>query len=69
MFTETDRFEPLPNGCTRMHVFVKLNFPLPRLVRKLMARRIMLGTHHYDKLLTNTAKLAGEEYSALAGKD
>lgn len=69
MFTETDRFEPLPNGGTRMHVFVKLNFPLPRLVRKLMARRIMLDTHHYDKLLMNTAKLAGEEYFALAGKE
>lgn len=69
MFTETDRFEPLPNGCTRLHVFIKLYFPLPRLVRKLMAHRILIDTHHYDQVLMNTAKLAGEHYLALAGKD
>lgn len=67
--TETDRFEPLPNGGTRMHVFVKLNFPLPRLVRRIMARRIMLDTHHYDQTLLKAAKLAQEEYSALADQD
>jgi hypothetical protein len=69
MFTETDRFELLPNGCARLHIFVKLHFPLPRLVRKLMARHIMIATHHYDQMLMQTAKLAGEQYLALAGKD
>jgi hypothetical protein len=69
MFTETDRFAPLPNGCTRLHVFIRLHFPLPRLVRKLMARRIMIDTHHYDQMLMNTAQLAGEQYLAVAGKD
>ena len=69
MFTETDRFEALPNGCTRMSVFVKLNFPLPRFVRKVMAHRIMLDTYHYDETLKETAKRAGAEYFALANRD
>jgi hypothetical protein len=69
MFTETDRFEPLPNGGTKMTVFVRLNFPFPRFVRKIVARRVMLDTHHYDKTLMETARLAGEEYFALAAKD
>ncbi len=69
MFTETDRFEPLPNGGTRLYVFVKLNFPMPRFICKLMARRIMIDTHHYDQMLRETAKLVGEEYLALAGRD
>jgi hypothetical protein len=68
-FIETDRFEPLPNGGTRLHVFVKLILPLPRFVRKLIARRIMLSSMHYDELLMQSAKLAGEEYFSLAGRD
>jgi hypothetical protein len=65
-FIETDRFEALPNGGTRMYVLIKLNFPLPRLVRKLIARRVLLGTHHYDKVLMDTARLASEQYLAAA---
>jgi hypothetical protein len=61
-FTETDRFEPLPNGGTRMQVLIKLNFPLPHFVRKLMARRVLLDTHHYDRVIMEAARLAGENY-------
>jgi hypothetical protein len=64
MFTETNRFEPLPNGATRMQVLMKLNFPMPRFIRKLMARRILLDTHHYDQVLMDTARLSGEQYQA-----
>lgn len=69
MFTETDRFEPLPNGETKMHVFVRLNLALPRFMRKLIARRVMLDTYHYDKTLMETARLAGDEYSTQAPQD
>lgn len=62
MFTETDRFEPLPGGGTQMRVLVKLNVPLPHFVRRWMARRILLGTYHYDQMLLDTAKVAGEQY-------
>jgi hypothetical protein len=52
-----------------MQVFVKLNLPLPRFIRKIIARRILLGTYHYDRTLMETARLAGEEYSTLAAQD
>ncbi len=64
MFTETERFEALPNRCTRMHVLILLNLPLPRFARRMMAKRILLNTHHYDQVLMNSAKLAGEQYQA-----
>jgi hypothetical protein len=69
MFTETDRFEVLPSGCTRMHVLVRLNLPLPGIVRKVVARRILLDTHHYDRVLMEAARLAGEGYVAAAGQE
>jgi hypothetical protein len=67
LFIETDRFESLPAGGTRLHVLVKLNIPLPRFVRRIMGRRIMLDTYHYDQTLRDTAKLAGEEYRTAVG--
>jgi hypothetical protein len=66
---ETDRFEPLPNGGTRLHVFMNVIMPLPRFLRKMIARRVVLRSMQYDKLLMQAAKLAEEEYSAAAGRD
>jgi hypothetical protein len=68
-FTETDRFELLPNGCTRLHVLIKLHMPLPGFVRKLMARRVLLETHHYDRVIMDTARLAGEQYRTAVGRE
>jgi hypothetical protein len=68
-FIETDRFEPLPNGGTRLHVFARLVLPLPRFVRKILARRILLHSMKYDQLLMQAAKLAGEEYLATASRE
>jgi len=68
-FIETDRFEALPDGKTRMQVLIKLIVPLPYFVRKLMARRILLDTHHYDRILMETAKLADEQYRAATGRE
>jgi hypothetical protein len=67
--TETYRFEPLPNGCTRTHVLVKVNIPLPRPIRKWMAHRILIDTHHYDQAVQQAAKMAGEEYRSVASQD
>jgi len=67
MFTETDRFEAIPDGGTRMQVLTQLNIPLPQFVRRIMAKRILLGTHHYDRMLIDAAKLAGEQYLSAAG--
>lgn len=67
MMVETDRFEPLPDACTRLHVFVKLNLPLPGFIRRVIARRAILGSMEYDKILMRAAKLAEEEYLAVKG--
>jgi hypothetical protein len=69
MYTETDRFEALPNGCTRMHVLVLLNLPLPRFVRRVLVKRILLDRYHYDRMLMDTAKQAGEQYPAAADRE
>ena len=66
---ETYRFEPLPDGCTRLHVLVKVNLPLPHPVRKWIAKRILIGTHHYDQAVMQAAKLAGDEYLTVANQD
>jgi hypothetical protein len=41
--------------------------PLPRFVRKIIIRKVMLDSMHYDRLLMQAAKLAGEEYAATGG--
>ena len=68
-FVETDRFEPLPNGGTRLHVLMKVIVPLPRFIRTMIARRIILGSMQYDKLLMRAAEMASEEYAAAAGRE
>ena len=68
-FIETDRFELLPNDGTRLHVLIKLHFPLPGFVRKLMARRVLLDIHHYDLVIMDTARLAGEQYQAAVSRE
>ncbi len=68
-FVETDRFEPLPNGGTRLHIYMQVIMPLPRFVRRILARRVVLKSMKYDKLLMQAAKLAGEEYFAVTSRD
>ncbi len=59
--SETFRFEPLPDGSTRVHDLIRLDMPLPRWLRKLMARFILINNYKYDALLMKASKLAGEE--------
>ena len=62
MFTETLRLEPLPNGGTRLHLFCQIQIRMPRWLRKIAARTIMIYYFKYDQSLRDAAKLAGEEY-------
>jgi hypothetical protein len=64
---ETDRFEPLPDGCTRLHVLMKVLLPLPSFIRRVLVRRVVLGSMGYDKLLRQAAELAGEEHLKMKG--
>lgn len=63
MFSETIRLEPLPEGGTRLHDIVRLHFPLPGFLRRVLARHIFLRVHKFDRLLTDAARLAGEWYT------
>jgi hypothetical protein len=62
MFSETFRLEPLPNGGTHVTNFSQVHLPLPRSVRRIIARMIFLNKFKYDQLVRRAAQLAGEEY-------
>lgn len=65
MFSETVRLEPLPGGGTRVTEFARLHMPLPRPLRRMVARFIFLNRYKYKQLLQKAAQLAGEEYRAM----
>jgi len=62
-FSETLRFEPLPNGGTRVHDIMQVHLPLPRFLRRTMARYVLFHQMKYDQLLAKAARLAGEDYN------
>jgi hypothetical protein len=64
-FSETMRFEPLPNGGTRLHDYCRVYLPLPRAVRRPIARMMILKKMKYDVMLREAAQMAGEEFRAL----
>lgn len=64
--TETVRFEPLPGGGTRLHDAIRVHFPLPRPLRRLVARYIFFKQLQYDQVLLRVARLAEEQGDAAA---
>ncbi len=62
-FSETIQLELLPNGGTRVHDYAQVILPLPRPLRRLVARIVILKQMKYDQLMANAAQLAGQEYS------
>lgn len=60
-FSESFRFEPLPNGGTRVHDIMQVHMPLPRFIRRILAKIILVYQMKYDRLLQEAARLAGEE--------
>ena len=61
-FSETIRLEPLPDGGTRVTDLARLHLPLPRWLRRVVARYVLINQMKYDQLMANAARLAGEEY-------
>ena len=61
--TETMRFEPLPHGGTRLHDAIQIHMPLPRRLRRLVARFALLRMYKYDQLLMDAARRADEQAS------
>lgn len=62
-FSETLRFELLPNGGTRLHDVMQLHVPLPHFLRRVIARIVILYQHHYDDGLRKAAQFADEEFA------
>jgi hypothetical protein len=61
-FSETFRFEALPNGGTRLHDIMQVHLPMPRFIRRFVAKVMLVNQMKYDQLLQTAARLAGEEY-------
>lgn len=57
---ETFRFEPLPNGGTRVYDIMKMEMPLPRPIRRLIGR-LFAKSMKMENMLQNVVKLAEEE--------
>ena len=62
-FSETFHFEPLANGGTRVHDVMQLHMPVPRFIRRILARIVILGQLHYEEALRKAAQMAGEEFA------
>ncbi|MBI5933235.1 MAG: DUF2652 domain-containing protein [Chloroflexi bacterium] len=61
-FTETVRFEPLPNGGTRVRDAMKMHMPLPQFVKRIMAKYMMTVVYHMDEKMKNAALMAKAEF-------
>jgi uncharacterized protein YndB with AHSA1/START domain len=62
-YTETLRFEPLPNGGTRVHDAILMHMPLPRFIRKAMLKYVLIYQHHIDQAVELASRMAGEEFT------
>ena len=67
-FTETIRFEALPDGGTRIHDMMKMEMPIPRFVRRIMAKYVLINQHHFDEKMKDAARMAGEEFAKSQGE-
>jgi hypothetical protein len=61
-FSETFRFEPLPDGGTRVHDIMQVHMPLPRFMRRIIAHIMLVHTMKYDQLLQKAVRMAEQEY-------
>ena len=61
-FTETYRFEPLPDGGTRVTDILKMHMPLPRFLRRMILHYVMLNQHRFDVKLREAAQMAKAEF-------
>ena len=61
-FSETLRLEPLPDGGTRVHNYSQIVMPVPRWLRRIIARQMVINQMKYDQMITKAAELAGEDY-------
>ena len=61
--TQTIRFEPLPNGGTRVHDLMQMPLPLPHFLRRIVAHIMMTYVYKYVQSLQRATQLAEEEFA------
>jgi uncharacterized protein YndB with AHSA1/START domain/class 3 adenylate cyclase len=66
-FTETMRFEALPEGGTRLRHAGRMHMPMPRFIRRAALRFVLVTQNHYDKMLARAVLLANEEFTKTTG--
>ena len=62
-FTETMRFEALPNGGTRLRYVGKMHMPIPQFIRRAALKFVLITQNHYDKMIARAVQLASEEFT------
>jgi len=67
-FTETVRFEALPDGGTRVHDSIRMHSPLPRFIRRAGMKYVIITQQHFDQALALAAQLAHEEFTKTQGE-
>src|SRR6185295_18167778 len=63
VFSETFHLEPLADGGTRMRDVMQMHLPLPRFLRRMVARFMLLRVYKYTEALQKAAQIAGEEFA------
>jgi hypothetical protein len=66
-FTETLRFEALPSGGTRVRHAMRMHMPIPRFIRRVALKFVLITQHHYDQAMARAGQLANEEFTKTAG--
>lgn len=66
-FTETMRFEGLPDGGTRVRHSMRMHMPIPRFIRKAALKFVLITQNHYDEMMVRAAQLADEEFTKAKG--
>jgi uncharacterized protein YndB with AHSA1/START domain len=62
VFTETMRFEVLPDGGTRVHDALQMHMSIPRFIRSAALKFVLITQHHYDRAMARAVQLANEEF-------
>jgi len=66
-FTETVYFEALPNGGTRIRHTMRMHMPIPRFIRRVALKFVLITQNHFDKIMARAAQLANEEFAKTRG--
>jgi uncharacterized protein YndB with AHSA1/START domain len=62
-FTETVHFEALPDGGTHVRHAMRMHTAIPRFLRRVALKFVLITQNHFDKRMERAAQLAKEDYA------